>query len=77
MCPKKDIGPTRIRFAKFGIQLLFSQLLQDESQVFLFTLWIYQDVINEEDDKFIQAILKYSIHEVHENGLSICQPKWH
>jgi hypothetical protein len=53
---------------------------EDDSKVTLMVLAILgidEDVVDKNHDKLIQFFHKYLIHEVHEKGGCVCQPKWH
>ncbi|MFS7902856.1 hypothetical protein Hanom_Chr01g00016251 [Helianthus anomalus] len=45
--------------------------------VFLLTLRIDQDIVDEHNNELIQVRLAHSVHEIHEDRWCICQPKWH
>jgi hypothetical protein len=45
--------------------------------VFFFRLREYENVIDEDYNKFIQVFHKYLIREIHEIGWRICQSKGH
>ncbi|KAJ0544889.1 hypothetical protein HanIR_Chr08g0343531 [Helianthus annuus] len=53
---------------------------KNTSEMFLvvsLTLGVDEDVIDEDNDKFIQIRLTHAIHEIHECGRCICEPKRH
>jgi hypothetical protein len=43
--------------------------------MFSLILGIYQDIIDEHDDKLVKIGHEYLVHEVHEYCWGICQPK--
>ena len=61
--------PTKIH-TLFEKELIFLEDLQYYPQmthVFIFTLGIYQDIINKDDYKLIKIILEHPIHKAHES----------
>ena len=68
----------KFTLAELGIKLVLSKLVQDESQVLLmlfFRLGEDEYVINEDDNKLVLVFHEDLVHEVHEVGRGIVQPK--
>jgi hypothetical protein len=66
--------------AKLGVKLVLSQPLKYNSKVFfmfLYSLRIYKNVVNEYHDKLVQLRHEDRVHEVREVCWRICQPKRH
>ena len=45
--------------------------------MFLLTLGIDENAINEDDDEFVQVWFAHTVHEIHENRWCVCKTKWH
>ncbi|KAJ0734712.1 hypothetical protein HanPI659440_Chr11g0423371 [Helianthus annuus] len=75
-----DFTKPKVTFRKLSIKLFCSKEFQNESQmtlVFLLTLGIDQDVVDENNNKLIQVWFTHSVHEIHENRRCVCQPERH
>ncbi|KAJ0548769.1 hypothetical protein HanIR_Chr08g0387521 [Helianthus annuus] len=75
-----DFAKPEVTFQKFGVQLLCSKEFQNKPQVmfvFLLTLRIDQDVVDEYNNELIQVRLAHSVHKIHEDRRCICQSKRH
>jgi hypothetical protein len=71
---------SKLALAKLGINLLLSQPLKYNSEVFfmfIHSLQIYNNVINEYHDKLVQLWHEDKVHEIHEVCRHIHQPKRH
>jgi hypothetical protein len=63
---------------KLSIELMVSKTLENNVQVLsmiFLILRINRDVINKNHNKLIKFRHEYRIHEIHEVGRSICEPK--
>jgi hypothetical protein len=59
---------------------MISQTLQDNSEVFgmfFLALGIDENIIDKDQDEFIELCHKHRVHEVHEVGWGICETKRH
>jgi hypothetical protein len=78
MTKKCNLHQQEFALAKFGIQLVSSELFQYQSQMFLmffFDFGVNQNVVDEDNNKLILVLHKHLIHEIHEIGWGICSPK--
>jgi hypothetical protein len=69
-----------LTFTELGIELIISQLLQYQPQMFLMLsiiLGINQNVFNEYHNKLIKIFHGHLIHKIHEVGWCIGQAKRH
>jgi hypothetical protein len=67
-----------LTLAKLQVNLVVSQSLKHDSKMpfmFLCTLRIYKNVVNEHHDELVQLFHEYGVHEVHEASRLIGQPK--
>jgi hypothetical protein len=65
MSKKKNFLKPESTLAEFGIELMVSKSLQNNSEMsrmLFFTLVIDQDVINEDHDKLVQLRHEYGVH---------------
>ena len=61
-------------------QLMLSEFAQHFPEVISMVLWvgkIYQDVVKENQDEFVQVLTKEIVHHIHELGRGIGDAKWH
>jgi len=68
MTKKRYFHQPEVTLTQFGIELMFPQLLQHKSQVFLMfflSLGLDQDIINKDYHKLIQILHKNFIHQIH------------
>ncbi|KAJ0616414.1 hypothetical protein HanRHA438_Chr02g0088741 [Helianthus annuus] len=80
MSKKLDFSKPKFTLRKFGIKFLLMQKFENTTKVFLMVslaLRVDKDVVNKGDDEFIQIRLADTIHEIHECGWCIGEPKRH
>ncbi|KAJ0521432.1 hypothetical protein HanIR_Chr10g0470831 [Helianthus annuus] len=80
MSKKLDFLKPELTLRKFGIELFLMKQLQNTSKMLLMVslvLRIDENVVDEDDDKFIQIRLAEAIHEIHECGRCVSEPKRH
>ena len=68
----------KLTFAELGIQLMFSELLKNQTQMLLMLLSVLrvdQYIMNEHHDELIQKSHKHFVHHVHEIGRCGSQTK--
>ena len=71
--PKEtDFLEQKLTLVEFGIQLMASELLQNNSQMLsmlFFAARVHQDVIDEDNNKLIQLFHENLVYHTHEVGL--------
>jgi hypothetical protein len=80
MTKKCNLCQTKFALAKFGVQLVTSELFQYQSQMFLMFfsyLRVNQNVVDEDNNKLIQVLHKHHIHEIYEIGWGIHKSEGH
>jgi hypothetical protein len=78
MSKKKNFLQPESTLAEFGIELIVSKSLQNNAEMscmLFFTLGIYQDVIDKDNDKLVQLRHEYKVYQVHEMCRSIGESK--
>jgi hypothetical protein len=78
MSKKRNLLQLESTLAEFGIELMVPKSLKNNvemSCLLFFTLGIYQDIINEDNDKLVQLRHEYRVHQVHEMCRSIGEPR--
>ena len=78
MTQKSNFTQPKLAFVELSIQLMLSEVLEDQSQVYLmicFVLRVHQDIIDLNYHELIQEIPKHAVHEIHECSRGIGQPE--
>jgi hypothetical protein len=71
---------SELTLGKLSILLMISKMLESNVQVLsmiFLILGINKDVINKNHNELVKFGHEYRIHEIHEVGTSICEPKRH
>jgi hypothetical protein len=80
MTKKRYLIQQELTFTVFSINLIISQLLEYQSQMFLMfsiILGINQNFIDEYHDELIKIFHEHLIHQIHKVGWCIGQAKQH
>ena len=80
MTSKRHRPQPKLTFAILGKQLMYFKGMQYHPQmthVITLIFRIYQDVVNEDNDQWIQVTSKHFIHKIHERRRGICETKEH
>jgi hypothetical protein len=78
MSKKRNIVQPESTLVEFGIVLMAPKSLQNNAEMscmLFFALGIDQNVINEDNDKFVQLWHEHGVHQLHEMCRSIGEPK--
>ena len=70
----------KLTFAEFGLQLMIAKPLQNCPKmllVFILSLGVNEDVINEYHHKFIQEVHKHLVHHMHKECRSVGEVEGH
>ncbi|KAF5756119.1 hypothetical protein HanXRQr2_Chr17g0810861 [Helianthus annuus] len=80
MSKKLDFSKPEFALREFGIKFLMMQEFENTTKVFhmvSFVLRVDKNVVDENDDEFVQVRLADAIHEIHERNRCISEPKRH
>src|SRR5450759_3141108 len=75
-----DLVLCKLALARFSIQMMLpypTKYFPKELFMFFHCFGVDEYVVNEDDNPFIQQVMKDMIHHLHECGSGITQPKWH
>ena len=78
MSEESNFLQPKLTLAELGVQLMFPELLENQTQMLLMLLFILrvdQYIGNEHHDELIQKFHKHFVHHVHEIGRRVSQTK--
>jgi hypothetical protein len=78
MSQKFNSIQSKLTFREFGVQVVVSQFLKNNMEMFSMIFWILgvdQNVINEDHNKFVELLHEDKVHEIHKICWSIGKTK--